>query len=86
MKLTCRDCGKSFVFSEKEQAFFTQKKWKDPVRCPLCREKNKNCAVTPTMAGRALCTAGGADAVITRGYTMHPILWVVFDKEKENGF
>ncbi len=41
MKLTCRDCGKSFVFSEKEQAFFAQKKWKDPVRCPLCREKNK---------------------------------------------
>lgn len=41
MKLQCRDCGRSFCFTEGERKFFAEKEWKDPVRCPLCREQSK---------------------------------------------
>lgn len=39
--LTCRDCGQSFVFSASEQAFFAEKGFGDPVRCPACRRAAK---------------------------------------------
>jgi len=39
--LTCRDCGGEFVFTEREQAFFQEKGFTTPVRCPDCRRKRK---------------------------------------------
>lgn len=41
MNLFCRDCRKMFIFSEREQNFFSAKKWADPVRCPECRKLHK---------------------------------------------
>lgn len=36
--LTCRDCGKTFVFSAGEQEFFSAKGLvNEPKRCPNCR-------------------------------------------------
>ena len=36
--LVCRDCGKEFVFSASEQAFFAEKGFQNtPRRCPDCR-------------------------------------------------
>ena len=36
--LTCRDCGREFVFSASEQAFFAEKGFQNkPSRCPECR-------------------------------------------------
>ena len=34
--IVCKDCGKDFVFTEGEQAFYN-----DPVRCPECRRARK---------------------------------------------
>jgi DNA-directed RNA polymerase subunit RPC12/RpoP len=39
--LTCRDCGKTFVFTAGEQAFFAEKSLSDPIRCPDCRRLRK---------------------------------------------
>jgi hypothetical protein len=40
--LTCRDCGKEFVFTAGEQEFYSQKGFlNNPVRCPDCRRARK---------------------------------------------
>lgn len=40
--LTCRDCGKEFVFTAGEQEFFAQKGFTNtPSRCPECRAARK---------------------------------------------
>jgi hypothetical protein len=40
--LTCKDCGKSFVFTEGEQAFYKEKGFEnEPQRCPDCRKARK---------------------------------------------
>lgn len=41
--LSCKDCGKEFVFSVSEQEFFAEKGFKNtPSRCPECRAANKS--------------------------------------------
>lgn len=40
--LVCKDCGKEFVFTEGEQAFFQEKGFEnEPQRCPECRRARK---------------------------------------------
>ena len=36
--ITCRNCGKEFVFSARSQKFFASKKWNAPKRCKCCRD------------------------------------------------
>ncbi len=41
--LTCRDCGREFVFTASEQQFFAQKGFtNEPGRCPECRAARKS--------------------------------------------
>lgn len=41
-KITCKDCGKEFIFTVGEQEFFKEKGFEnDPVRCPDCRKARK---------------------------------------------
>jgi CxxC-x17-CxxC domain-containing protein len=39
--MTCRDCGAEFAFTEGEQAFYAQKGFSEPNRCPNCRAAKK---------------------------------------------
>jgi DNA-directed RNA polymerase subunit RPC12/RpoP len=40
--LICKDCGKEFVFTEGEQAFYKEKGFEnEPQRCPDCRRERK---------------------------------------------
>lgn len=39
--LQCRDCGTNFTFTEGEQAFYSQKGYSEPMRCPSCRAAKK---------------------------------------------
>ena len=40
--LTCADCGASFPFTAKEQAFYAEKGFtSEPRRCPSCRSARK---------------------------------------------
>jgi CxxC-x17-CxxC domain-containing protein len=60
--LTCRDCGKDFVWTASEQEFYASKGFSAPVRCPECRQKNKQ------------AKQGGAGGGMSRGpRTMHEI-------------
>ena len=41
-KIICKDCGKEFVFTVREQEFYAEKGFENkPVRCKECREKKK---------------------------------------------
>lgn len=40
-EITCSDCGQSFVFTDREQAFFQEKGFNPPKRCKTCRDKKK---------------------------------------------
>ncbi|MDD2481220.1 MAG: zinc-ribbon domain-containing protein [Lutispora sp.] len=40
--LTCKDCGKEFVFTEGEQEFYKEKGFEnEPQRCADCRRAKK---------------------------------------------
>ncbi|ADL52572.1 zinc-ribbon domain-containing protein [Clostridium cellulovorans] len=40
--IVCKDCGKEFVFTEGEQAFYKEKGFEnEPQRCPDCRRARK---------------------------------------------
>lgn len=39
--INCADCGGSFVHSERDQAFYTQKGYTQPKRCKPCRDVKK---------------------------------------------
>lgn len=39
--LTCSDCNQSFAFTEREQAFYAEKGFSEPRRCPSCRQSRK---------------------------------------------
>jgi hypothetical protein len=40
--LICKDCGKEFIFTEGEQAFYKEKGFEnEPQRCPECRRLRK---------------------------------------------
>ncbi len=42
-RLTCRDCGATFVFTVGEQEFYASKGLQtDPIRCPNCRNARKS--------------------------------------------
>lgn len=37
--LKCRQCGRTFPFTNKDAEFYRKKGWSKPIRCPNCREK-----------------------------------------------
>lgn len=39
--LTCRDCGQAFTFTAGEQAFYQERGFSEPQRCPACRSARK---------------------------------------------
>ncbi len=40
--LTCKDCGKEFIFSAGEQEFYAEKGFEnEPARCRDCRDKRR---------------------------------------------
>jgi CxxC-x17-CxxC domain-containing protein len=40
--LTCRDCGQTFTFTAGEQAFYQERGFSEPQRCPACRAARKS--------------------------------------------
>ncbi|MDQ3685458.1 MAG: zinc-ribbon domain-containing protein [Acidobacteriota bacterium] len=39
--LPCADCGEEFTWSAKDQAFFGERGFEPPKRCPACRQANR---------------------------------------------
>lgn len=51
--LTCRDCGKEFVFTAGEQEFYAEKGFtNEPSRCRECRQARKQASANRTGAAR----------------------------------
>ena len=39
--ITCRECGQEFPFTAGEQAFYAERGYTEPQRCPSCRAARK---------------------------------------------
>ena len=60
--LTCSDCGMEFAFTEREQAFYAEKGFSEPRRCPSCRASRKAARAGGDSAYSGGSYAGGYDS------------------------
>ena len=51
--MACGDCSSPFIFTGRDQAFFTKNGWPQPSRCPDCREAKKSAKPKQRMTTRA---------------------------------
>jgi CxxC-x17-CxxC domain-containing protein len=58
--LTCRDCGQPFPFTAGEQAFYQERGYSEPQRCPACRAERK--AQRAASGGGSYGNGGGSYA------------------------
>ncbi|NLA86865.1 MAG: zinc-binding protein [Clostridiales bacterium] len=61
LTITCKDCGRKFVFRADEQNFFAEKGYDEPTRCKDCRTARKN--------GRQTAGSGPRSGVQSGGFT-----------------
>ena len=59
--LSCSDCGMEFAFTEREQAFYAEKGFTEPRRCPSCRASRKaaRSGGDSSFGGGSYASAGG---------------------------
>jgi CxxC-x17-CxxC domain-containing protein len=87
--ITCRDCGQPFTFTAGEQAFFQERGFSEPQRCPACRAERKTQRET---SGSSFDRAGGYSSSGSRGgYSsgprqMYPTVCSACGKETEVPF
>ncbi len=63
--LTCKECGKEFVFTAGEQEFYAEKGFvNEPQRCKECRDARKNANKAQREMFTAQCAACGAEAKV----------------------
>ena len=68
--LVCRDCGKEFLFSAGEQAFYAEKGFQnEPTRCRNCRAARKGGSPSgesgpPRTLFAAVCSECGRDTQV----------------------
>lgn len=61
--LVCKDCGKEFVFTAGEQAFYAEKGFtNEPQRCKPCRDARKNQAKGAKEYFTTVCANCGKEA------------------------
>ena len=63
--LTCKECGKEFVFTAGEQEFYAEKGFEnEPQRCKECREARKNANKVDRKLFTATCASCGGEAKV----------------------
>lgn len=63
--LTCKDCGKDFVFTASEQDFYKEKGFEnEPQRCKECRIAKKNATRGERRMYPATCAACGQETEV----------------------
>jgi CxxC-x17-CxxC domain-containing protein len=75
--ITCRDCGQPFVFTAGEQAFYQERGFSEPQRCPACRAERKAQRNTGAGGGGGYDNygsggGGGGSYGASRGYSSGP--------------
>ncbi|MDD4000707.1 MAG: zinc-ribbon domain containing protein [Bacilli bacterium] len=71
-KIVCKDCGKTFLFTESEQDFYKEKNFEnEPQRCPDCRRArkqqrfgNRRSQGGPRKMYEAVCDACGKETTV----------------------
>ena len=63
--LTCRDCGQAFTFTAGEQAFYQERGFSEPQRCPSCRASRK---AQRSSSGYDSSYGGGGGGYSSGGY------------------
>jgi CxxC-x17-CxxC domain-containing protein len=69
--LTCRDCGQPFTFTAGEQAFYTERGYSEPQRCPSCRAARKAQRSDDSYGGGGY-SSGGYNSGGGGGYSSGP--------------
>ncbi|MBI4812243.1 zinc-ribbon domain containing protein [Candidatus Falkowbacteria bacterium] len=65
IQLTCRDCGKPFTFTERDQAFYQEKGWENqPTRCRDCARAKRQNMQGPRQMYPAVCAVCGKDTEV----------------------
>ena len=57
--ITCRDCGEAFTFTAGEQAFYAERGYSEPQRCPSCRAARKAQRSDDSYGGGGYNSGGG---------------------------
>ena len=61
--LTCKECGREFVFTAREQEFYAEKGFANqPQRCRECRQARKNPGRSQREMFTAVCASCGTEA------------------------
>ena len=64
--LVCKECGKEFVFTAGEQAFYKEKGFmNEPKSCKPCRDAKKNAGRAPREYFITTCAECGGEAKVT---------------------
>src|SRR6476660_6052192 len=67
--LTCRDCGQAFTFTAGEQAFYLERGFSEPQRCPACRSARKAQRSSSGGGGYDSGYGGGGGGYSSGGYS-----------------
>lgn len=63
--LTCKECGKEFVFTAGEQEFYAEKGFvNEPQRCKECRDSRKQASKGERKKYAAVCADCGAECEV----------------------
>ena len=63
-QLTCADCGATFTFTAAEQAFYADKGFSAPKRCPACRQKKKDERRSSMQFTKVTCAGCGQETEV----------------------
>lgn len=64
-ELTCKDCGKTFIFTAGEQEFYAEEGFQnEPQRCKECRDARKNASRGAREYFTTTCAKCGGEAKV----------------------
>jgi CxxC-x17-CxxC domain-containing protein len=87
--LTCRDCGEVFTFTAGEQAFYQERGYTQPQRCPSCRSARKaqrNASGYDNGGGGGGYSSGRSGGYSSGPRQMYPAICSACGKETEVPF
>lgn len=63
-QMTCADCGAEYTFAASEQAFYADKGFSAPKRCPDCRQKKKDERRSNRQFTKVTCASCGTETEV----------------------
>jgi len=85
--LVCKECGKEFVFTAREQEFYAAQQYQnEPKRCKACRDARKNATRPPRETFETICAnCGGVAIVPFKPVEGKPVLCSACHAERQKG-